>query len=185
MITGHNCFGAVLHPITASDMILADKTDAVLDGYIAGFPELYARKVGKTSDAMYRACFASYMSMMCSSLFPRCTTPQSQEASVAIGGRVPMCLHMCILPLVACPGLWITDIIGQCSMVSVPPMCSQALYTTTEKAPPQYASFDAANPFPQKCPQMDYDGLDALEDFKLYDLPQISVSPIIAAATAK
>ena len=39
-----------------------------------------------------------------------------------------MCLHLCIVPLVACPGLWLGDIAGPCAMVSVPPMCTQAFY---------------------------------------------------------
>ena len=28
MITGHNCFGAVLYPITMADFVIADVTDA-------------------------------------------------------------------------------------------------------------------------------------------------------------
>lgn len=63
MLTGHNCFGAVLYPITMSDFVVADVTDAALDGLIASFPNNYATKVGKTSDAMYKTCFSSYMSM--------------------------------------------------------------------------------------------------------------------------
>ena len=70
---GHNCFGAVLYPITMADFTIADVTDAMLDGtsladqlvlfrcrfvrhsgYIAGFPNTYAEKVGKTSDALYK-----------------------------------------------------------------------------------------------------------------------------------
>jgi hypothetical protein len=105
MITGHNCFGAVLYPITMADFIIADVTDAMLDGYIAGFPNTYAEKVGKTSDTLYKACFSAYMSMHCSSIFPRCTVPQSRSEPIPSGGRVPMCLHLCILPLVLCPGV--------------------------------------------------------------------------------
>merc|ERR1719169_155363 len=85
MVTGHNCFGAVLYPITMADFTIADVTDAMLDGYIAGFPNTYAKKVGKTSDSMYQSCFASYMSMMCSSMFPRCTPPQSRDEPVPVG----------------------------------------------------------------------------------------------------
>ena len=71
MVTGHNCFGAVLYPvrrthlllhlcsliaqITMADFVLADVTDSMLDGIIAGFPNTYASKVGKTSDSMYKA----------------------------------------------------------------------------------------------------------------------------------
>ena len=39
-----------------------------------------------------------------------------------------MCLHLCVVPLVTCPGFWIGDIIGTCTMVSVPPLCSQAFF---------------------------------------------------------
>ena len=43
---------------------MADVTDAMLDGYIASFPTTYARKVGRTSDDMYKVCFAAYMISM-------------------------------------------------------------------------------------------------------------------------
>ena len=36
-------------------MVLCAVTDSMLDGYIAGFPNTYATKVGKTSDEMYKA----------------------------------------------------------------------------------------------------------------------------------
>ena len=68
------------------------------------------------------------MSMQCSSIFPRCTAPQSRDEPIPVGGRVPLCLHLCIIPLVMCPGFWIGDIIGTCTMVSVPPMCTQAFF---------------------------------------------------------
>merc|ERR1712037_505725 len=81
------------------------------------------------TDEMYKACFSSYMSMQCSSIFPRCTTPQSRDEPMPNGGRVPMCLHLCVVPLVSCPGFWIGDIIGTCTMVSVPPLCTQAFFS--------------------------------------------------------
>jgi len=136
MITGHNCFGAVLYPITMADFTIADVTDAMMDGYISGFPMTYAEKVGKTSDALYKACFSAYMSMHCSSIFPRCTMPQSRSEPMPAGGRVPMCLHLCILPLVLCPGFWIGDVIGQCEMVAPPPMCTQAFFWNMGLLPP-------------------------------------------------
>ena len=68
--------GAVLYPITMADFTIADVTDGMMDGgcafsvslagcvrflsrvyisgYIAGFPNTYAEKVGKTSDASYK-----------------------------------------------------------------------------------------------------------------------------------
>jgi len=182
MVTGHNCFGAVLYPITMADLAIADVTDSMLDGIIDGFPNTYVSKVGKTSDAMYKACFSSYMSMQCSSIFPRCTTPQSRDESVPIGGRVPMCLHLCVIPLVTCPGFWINDIIGTCTLLSVPPMCTQAFFFNLFKLPPQYASFDEANPFPKDCPKTDLSGMDALEDPALYDEVVLPASPILVAA---
>ena len=123
-------------------MFLCAVTDSMLDGYIAGFPNTYATKVGKTSDEMYKAsvlalagapcvfralvhvslffvcrrasaltwCLAvvhdivggralvillvHVQSMMCSSLFPRCTTPQSRDEPIPVGGRVPVCTHL-------------------------------------------------------------------------------------------
>ena len=64
------------YPITLADFLIADVTDSMLDGYIGGFPNTYASKVGKvcsrcalicalrfwdalllyTSDAMYKGC---------------------------------------------------------------------------------------------------------------------------------
>merc|ERR1712050_237789 len=143
-------------------------TDSTLDGVVAGFPNTYATKVGKTSDAMYKACFASYMSMQCSSIFPRCTTPQSRDEPIPVGGRAPMCLHLCVMPLVMCPGFWINDITGPCSMVSVPPACTQAFFVATSKVPPQYVSMDEANPYPKDCPAHD-DELDGVDDPSLYE----------------
>ena len=59
LAAGHNCFGSVTHPITMADFMMADVTDSMLDGYVAGFPGLYARKVGRTDDAMYKSCFSA------------------------------------------------------------------------------------------------------------------------------
>ena len=38
-----------------ADFVIADVTDSMLDGVIAGFPSTYASRVGKTDDAMYKA----------------------------------------------------------------------------------------------------------------------------------
>jgi len=186
MVTGHNCFGAVLYPITMADFVLADVTDSMLDGIIAGFPNTYATKVGKTSNEMYSTCFASYMSMHCSSIFPRCTAPQSRDEPIPIGGRAPMCLHLCIMPLVMCPGFWVDDIIGTCSMVSVPPLCTQAFYWNLWRLPPQYTDFDAAHPFPRDCPRRTegIDETDASENAALYDIQSTTQSPILAELNA-
>ena len=144
---------------------------------------MYARKVGKTDDAMYEACFSSYMSMLCSSMFPRCTTPQSRDEMMPVGGRVPMCLHMCLLPLVMCPGLWMEDLIGSCSLVSVPPLCTQASFNNVWRLPPQHADFNEANPYPRDCPRVDGD-MDADSDPNLYDDAGPESSPIESAAAA-
>jgi hypothetical protein len=152
MANGHNCFGSVLYPITMADFLLADVTDSMLDGYVASFPSLYAKKVGKTSDDMYKSCFAAYMGMMCSSVFPRCAAPQGRDELVPVGGSVPVCLHTCVMPLVMCPGFWVDDLLDSCSSVSVPPFCSQAEFQNPKRTPPQLATFDEANPFAATCP---------------------------------
>ena len=41
--------------LTMADFVIADVTDSMPDGIISGFPNTYATKVGKTSDAMYKA----------------------------------------------------------------------------------------------------------------------------------
>lgn len=48
MVTGHNCAGSVLYPITIGDFVLADMTDSALDGVVAGFPSYYRKHVGAT-----------------------------------------------------------------------------------------------------------------------------------------
>merc|ERR1712083_942596 len=121
------------------------------------------------------------MSMHCSSIFPMCTMIYGAEYPVPGYGRVPMCLHLCILPLVACPGFWIGDIIGPCTMVAFPPMCTMAFFWNVFTAPPQYGKFEQANPFPAECPQTDLAfGLDASEDPSLYDDSPAPPSPILA-----
>jgi hypothetical protein len=48
MVTGHNCAGSVLYPITIGDFVLADMTDSALNGVVAGFPSYYRKHVGAT-----------------------------------------------------------------------------------------------------------------------------------------
>jgi len=183
MILGHNCFGAVLYPITMADFTISDTTDAMLDGYISGFPTTYAQKVGKTSDALYKACFSAYMSMHCSSIFPRCSTPQSRSEPMPGGGRLPMCLHLCILPLVLCPGFWIGDVLGPCQMVSLPPMCTQAFFWNYALLPPQYVSFGDSHPYPKRCPPKS--AIDSSEDPGLFDEEVVASGPILEQASIK
>merc|ERR1719453_1033204 len=153
MVTGHNCFGAVLYPITAADSIMADVTDSQLDGTIAGFPSLYAQKVGKTSNSAYKACFSAYMSLQCASIFPMCSTIQATDFP-GPAGRLPLCFFHCIAPLVLCPGFWIEDISGECQMASVPPACTTAVFTNTKLLPPQYVSYEDSVSRPLECPQV-------------------------------
>lgn len=181
LAAGHNCFGSVTHPITMADFMMADVTDSMLDGYVAGFPGLYARKVGRTDDAMYKSCFSAYMGMMCSSVFPRCTTPQSRDELVPVGGSAPVCLHMCVLPLVMCPGLWVEDLLDGCSSVSVPPMCTQTAFVNMWRLPPQYASYDEAHPFAAECPKS-LAGSAGDDFLALYDVSAVAASPIESAA---
>jgi len=177
MVSGHNCFGAVLHPITMADFLVADLTDKAMDGYIASFPSTYAAKVGKTSDKAYKACFAAYMSMSCASAFPKCTVPNARDDALPVGGRVPICLHLCLLPLVACPGFWVDDVAGSCQYVSVPPVCTQAYFWNMWRLPPQFSSYDDAHPYSELCPKLDYQGADGADDPALYDDVAAASSP--------
>jgi len=158
MLTGHNCFGAVFHLITTTDFITADSTDAMLDGYIASFPQTFQDKVGPAAPWLYKACFMAYMSMHCASIFPMCTSVQTgNDPTTKAAQRVPMCFIYCISTLVACPGFWIEDIIGQCEDVSVPPMCSTAFFWNVNLLPPQYVSFEGSLPAVQDCPSTEMD----------------------------
>lgn len=82
MMTGKNCLGAVLYPITASDSIMADVADEQLTGAIASFPSTYLQKAGRTPDAMYQICFRAMMSMKCAAAFPMCTSPFAYEYEI-------------------------------------------------------------------------------------------------------
>ncbi len=179
MVTGHNCFGAIQYPITASDFVRADTTDSQLDGVIASFPALYKRKVGTTSNAAYKACFASYMGMQCASIFPRCANPAGSVQAPSPAGRLPMCFTHCIQTLVACPGFWIDDIASQCMDVSVPPMCSISIFANFWLLPPQYTSYESSLPSGQTCPQVPA-SLAGVEGFSnVYD---DATSNIVASA---
>ena len=75
------------------------------------------------------------------------------------------------------------DLIGSCSLVSVPPLCTQASFSNVWRLPPQYADFNEANPYPRDCPQVDAD-MDADSDPGLFDEPEAGSSPIESAAAA-
>lgn len=184
IVTGHNCFGAVLHPITLADFVVADVTDSMMDGYIATFPNTFASRVGKATDTVYRGCFASYMSLHCSSIFPRCVAPDSSNEADLLQGRAPPCLHLCVLPLVMCPGFWIGDVKGPCQTTSLPPMCTQAFFWNLWRLPPQYAEYDEANPFPTDCPIVDSASTDTdlQNGLGLYELELAPSSRVYAKA---
>jgi len=167
MVTGTNCLGAIQHPITTADFVSAPQTDAALDGVIAGFPTLYARKVGSTSDAAYKTCFSAYMGMHCASAFPRCATPQAAQSPSPIG-RLPMCFTHCLATLIACPGMWLEDIMGECMTVSVPPMCSVSVFANYWLLPPQYTSGEAAGAVDQSCPSIPA-SLSSLQPLNVYE----------------
>ena len=155
MVTGHNCFGAITYPITASDSLLADVTDSEMDGLISTFPSTFASKVGRTSDAVYKKCAKAFFSMKCTSLFPMCTTVFARNENVPGIGRAPICFPLCLNVLIQCPGFWVDDIAGPCTEMSTPPMC--ALGTYTKAVPSQLSTYEESTPFPAECPSYDPD----------------------------
>ncbi len=70
-------------------------------------------------------------------------------------GKVPMCFPVCINVLIQCPGFTIEDLSGPCDEMSVPPMCSLAVYKRTDSLPPQSTTFDDENSYPEECPKYD------------------------------
>merc|ERR1712196_333488 len=92
--------------------------------------------------------------MQCASLFPMCNAPSAgQEPGPT--GRSPMCFTHCLATLVACPGFWVDDIAGECSNVSVPPMCAMAVFKNYWTLPPQYTSYEeSVAPTGATCPQV-------------------------------
>lgn len=62
-------------------------------------------------------------------------------------------------------------------MVSVPPLCTQAFFSNLWRLPPQYVSFDEANPFPQECPPPN-PMLDITDDVTLYEDLEVTPSTI-------
>lgn len=150
MVTGHNCFGAVLYPITIGDFILADLSDAAMSGVISSFPSYYRSKIGATDAGTYQRCFSAYMSMQCANAFPICTNPQGNQEMIPGMGRAPMCFLHCIATLIACPGMWVDDLEDICTNVSAPPMCAFATYI--KGAPAQLRSSDEGQSQSMNCP---------------------------------
>ncbi|KAL8271469.1 hypothetical protein Esti_004670 [Eimeria stiedai] len=157
MLTGRNCFGSILYPITMPDFLSADVTDSVMEGVIGSFPSKYQNKVGKTSETQYRICATAYLGMYCASIFPHCWNPSGMMKAMA----QPLCFPHCIATLIACPGFWLDDIMGPCSDISIPPFCSFGLFLNHKRIPPLYTTFAEDHPFPRECPKFD----------PLYDIP--------------
>merc|ERR1712137_431957 len=122
-------------------------------------------------------CFNAYMSLQCSSAFPMCTTAMARNEMVPGVGRMPACVTHCVSTLVACPGFWLEDIMGQCSTVSVPPQCSFALFLNSWLAPPQYESFEESEGKALECPSTDL-GLDSTDASKAFDLYDTSADTV-------
>mmetsp|Transcript_40524 Transcript_40524/g.91193 ORF Transcript_40524/g.91193 Transcript_40524/m.91193 type:complete len:199 (+) Transcript_40524:252-848(+) len=140
LTVGHQCVGAVSHPVSAVDFALAEEADAALGARASAFPELYAARVGHSSDIEYGKCFRAYMSLQCASAFPACTVLQADETNVLGRGRAPLCFSHCLDTLVSCPGFWVDDLDGACLDVAAEPSCSSASYKRA--APKQYATLD-------------------------------------------
>ena len=102
-----------------------------------------------------------------------------RDEVLPFGGSAPVCLHMSVLPLVMCPGFWLSDLLDGCSSVSVPPLCTQASFVNMWRLPPQYSSIDEAQPFAADCPKPV--GTDDAS-LTLYDVRSLPASPIELAA---
>ncbi|KMZ95364.1 hypothetical protein PVMG_05230 [Plasmodium vivax Mauritania I] len=160
MVTGKNCLGSILYPITAAEFVTSDITDSIMNGIISSFPSKYASKVGKTSDAQYRLCAMAYLGMYCASIFPICWMP----IGLKVAETMSVCFPQCLATLIACPGFWIDDIEGPCSNASVPPFCSFSVFVNQKIVPPQLTSYDESHDYPATCPTSDdaYDSLEGL-----------------------
>lgn len=177
MLTGMNCLGSVLYPISATDFVTADLTDSVMGGVLSSFPAKYAAKIGRTSDAQYYLCATVYLGMYCASLFPICVT-----GAANISQTFPVCFVQCLATLVACPGFWIDDIAIPCSNMSVPPFCSFSAFINHLLIPPQYSTYDQSHAYPEGCPKYDA-SIDTPRD--LYDKKPAPESAIAKATQEK
>ncbi|ETB58468.1 hypothetical protein YYC_04064 [Plasmodium yoelii 17X] len=162
MVTGKNCLGSILYPITAAEFITADVTDSTMNGIIASFPSKYSSKIGKTSNTQYRICAMAYLGMYCASLFPICWLP----IGLKVAETMSVCFPQCLATLIACPGFWIDDIEGPCSDASVPPFCSFSIFVNHKIIPPQLSTYEGSHLYPKTCPEKD-ENYDIQEE--LYD----------------
>ncbi|GIX66205.1 hipothetical protein [Babesia caballi] len=178
MLTGINCLGSVLYPISATDFTMADVTDSVMNGVISSFPAKYAAKVGHTSDAQYYLCATVYLGMYCASLFPICVT-----GAAKVTETFPLCFVQCLATLIACPGFWMDDIAIPCSNLSMPPFCSFSAFINHWRVPPQHTTYDQSHQYPEGCPGYDPEMADTPMD--LYDKKKAPDSAIARAAKEK
>lgn len=168
MITGQYCFGAVLYPITFADAISADVPDAAMAGVIRKFRSVFLARAGIQPDAVYQKCFKAYMSLMCSSIFPMCTNPQGRNEMIPFIGRVPTCFTACLAVLMYCPGFGMAEIAAQCTEISIPPICSQALFQRPDPDGARELENLLADKLNSKCSNYDPE-VDAGEDPYLYE----------------
>jgi len=168
MLSGSNCFGAVMYPITFSDTMLADMTDSVLTNTIKQFRSMFKERAGLQPDFIYQRCYKAYMSMMCSSIFPMCTNIQGQNEFIPFLGRVPMCFTSCLAVLALCPGFSFIDIEGPCTDVSIPPLCAQAVYLKDDLEGQRTVEDELAEKLNSKCHNYDPE-IDAGQDPYLYE----------------
>ena len=144
MVTGHNCFGAVAcRSLRLFHDRRCDRLDA--EQLRGGLPQHVREQSWQDVRQKCTCVLRVVHEHDVLSLFPRCTSAQSREETLPAGGRVPMCFRMCVSTLVLCPGFWLNDIYGACSMVSVPPLCTQAVFWNTGLAPAQYVDFDSSH----------------------------------------
>jgi hypothetical protein len=168
MVTGSNCFGSIMYPITFSDSVTADITDSALTGTIKQFRSTFTTRAGQQPDAVYQRCFKAYMSLMCGSIFPMCTNPQGRNEMIPFIGRVPVCFTGCLAVLAVCPGFGFADIAAPCSQVSIPPLCSQAVYLRDDLEGPQTIEEQLEGSLSTKCHNYDPE-IDAGQDPLLYE----------------
>ena len=168
MMTGSNCFGAVMYPITFSDSMNAYMSDSILTSVIKQFRSMFKERAGLQPDSVYQRCYKAYMSMKCSSIFPMCTNPQGQNEFIPMIGRVPMCVTSCIAVLSMCPGFNLADIEGDCTDVSFPPFCAQAIYLKDDLEGQQTIEDEIAGKINSKCQNYDPE-VDAGQDPFLYE----------------
>lgn len=150
MVTGRNCLGSVLYPITMADFAMAHLTDQGMDQHLVGFPQKYATLVGTTTNKKYELCARVYLGLQCAKLFPMCLIFPGQMSMTAF----PVCFPLCILTLLACPGFGFESILDSCSDISIPPFCAFSIYVKSQRVPGQYASFEEAFTNEEEdCPQ--------------------------------